>query len=91
MSKLDIRPSPNPKGFGYTDSAPTPAKRKRDFEVVDTHALYALYPQFFKLVPDYAKIRQAKKLGLPMPGVAFADGTGSDPHDEDQSQPYQGE
>lgn len=46
-------------------------KRKRDFEVVDAQALYAVYPQFFKLIPDLAKIRQAIKLGLSMPGVEF--------------------
>ncbi len=52
-----------------------PQKRKRNFEVSDDRALYAVYPQFFKLVPDYAKIRQAIKLGLELPGVEFADGS----------------
>lgn len=54
------------------DVAPADAeapKPKRDFEVADDKALYDKYPQFFKLVPDYAKIRQAMKLGISMPGI----------------------
>lgn len=84
MSKLNTRPSPNPKedSPAFLRSAihpsrdanlgtPDTVKRKRNFDVVDAQALYAIYPQFFKLVSDYAKIRQAIKLGLPMPGVKF--------------------
>ena len=54
-----------------TDDNEETVKRKRNFEVADAHALYAVYPQFFKLVPDYAKIRQAMKLGLGLPGVTM--------------------
>ena len=111
MSKLNTRPSPNPKedspaflrdnsgsdlshepyganaGYGASVKAES-VKRKRNFDVVDAQALYALYPQFFKLVPDYAKIRQAIKLGLAMPGVVF---DGSEISEETEAQNYQGE
>ena len=90
MSKLNTRPSPNPKEkeISVDDNGYEAPKRKRNFEVVDAQALYALYPQFFKLVPDYAKIRQAIKLGLAMPGVVF---DGSEISEETEAQNYQGE
>ncbi len=71
-SKLsgDVPPFLQKKDWESVDGS-KPIPRKRNFEVVDSNALYELYPQFFKLVPDYAKIRQAMKLGLAMPGINF--------------------
>ena len=58
---------------GYTQSMANAEKSKRakDFEIVDANALYAIYPQFFKLVPDLAKVRAAIKLGIATPGVVI--------------------
>lgn len=66
---------------GSKPQGKTLVKTKRNFEVSDLHALYAVYPQFFKLVPDYAKIRQAMKLGLDLPGLSFFDNKGN-PEDD---------
>ena len=52
-----------------------PAKRKRNYEIVDAEALYALNPKLFKLVPDYKKISSAIKLGCPLPGIQMIEET----------------
>lgn len=67
MAKIptELSPDENTPANGET------TKPKRDYEVVDAQALYAKYPQLFKLVPDYAKIRAAMKIGLDMPGIAL--------------------
>lgn len=76
MAKLNIKPTPNPKNetsdTGSGDSIES-VKRKRNFEVTDADALYKQYPNFFKLVPDYGKIRAAIKIEIPLPGVTMID------------------
>lgn len=74
MSKLNIMPSPNPQEQTAGEGVAAPAKRKRNYEIVDAQALYTLNPNLFKLVPDYKKISSAIKLGFPLPGIQMLEG-----------------
>ena len=76
---LNIPPSPNPKEENGSNEPSYPGgevkKKKRNYEIVDAEALYALNPKLFKLVPDYKKISSAIKLGFPLPGIQMIEET----------------